>query len=105
MLDVSNLIVYINGEFIPGPEASISVFDRGLLYGDAVFEGIREYDGKVFKLDEHIDRLYRSAQIIALQIPFEKPEIKKSLLKYFSEINYKILISAQLLPVESVEWA
>jgi len=45
MLDITNLIVYVNGEFVPGPEAHVSVFDRGLLYGDAVFEGIREYSG------------------------------------------------------------
>ncbi|MBF0528774.1 MAG: branched-chain-amino-acid transaminase [Deltaproteobacteria bacterium] len=81
MLDITKLIVYVNGRFVPGPEAGISVFDRGLLYGDAVFEGIREYSGRVFKLDEHIDRLYDSAQIIALHIPLSKNEIKEIILE------------------------
>ncbi|MBC7264478.1 MAG: branched-chain-amino-acid transaminase [Chloroflexi bacterium] len=75
------MIVYINGDFVPGPQAKISVFDRGLLYADAIFEGIREYSGKVFKLDEHIDRLYESAQIIGLRIPLSKAEMKGVILE------------------------
>ncbi|MFB6215309.1 MAG: aminotransferase class IV, partial [Candidatus Bipolaricaulia bacterium] len=61
--------IYLKGEFVPEDEAKISVFDHGLLYGDGVFEGIRAYDGYVFKLDEHLDRLYRSAGAIKLNIP------------------------------------
>jgi len=61
--------VYIDGNFYPKNEAKISVFDHGLLYGDGVFEGIRSYDGKVFKLDEHLSRLYQSAKSIDLHIP------------------------------------
>ena len=61
--------VYINGQFYSKDEAKISVFDHGLLYGDGVFEGIRVYENKVFKLKEHIDRLYESAQTIMLSIP------------------------------------
>ena len=57
-----NLQVYIDGEFYPKSQAKISVYDHGFLYGDGVFEGIREYNGVVFKLKEHIDRLYRSAK-------------------------------------------
>ena len=57
MLDIKDLIVYVDGQFVPGPDAKISVFDRGLLYGDAIFEGIREYSGRVFKLDEHLEHL------------------------------------------------
>jgi branched-chain amino acid aminotransferase len=59
---VKDPVVYIDGEFLPSQEAKISVFDHGLLYGDGIFEGIRIYDGVVFKLDAHLDRLYRSAR-------------------------------------------
>lgn len=64
--------VYIDGEFHDEAEAKISVFDHGLLYGDGVFEGIRAYHGKVFLLQEHLDRLYEGARAIALTIPVEK---------------------------------
>ena len=63
------MTIYLNGKFVPESEAVVSVFDHGLLYGDGVFEGIRTYDGRVFRLREHVDRLYRSAQAIALSIP------------------------------------
>lgn len=62
-------LVYINGEFFPPEEAKISVFDHGLLYGDGVFEGIRVYNGRVFKLNEHLQRLYRGAKVILLNLP------------------------------------
>ena len=61
--------IYMNGKMVPEKEAKVSVFDHGLLYGDGVFEGIRAYNGRVFMLEEHIDRLYRSAKAIALEIP------------------------------------
>lgn len=61
--------VYISGKFVPQEEAKISVFDHGLLYGDGVFEGIRSYGGKVFRLRQHIARLYESAKAIWLEIP------------------------------------
>jgi branched-chain amino acid aminotransferase len=61
--------VYIGGKFVAQEEAKISVFDHGLLYGDGVFEGIRSYGGKVFRLLEHIARLYESAKAIWLEIP------------------------------------
>jgi len=66
------LLVYVDGKYYPKSEAKISVFDHGLLYGDGVFEGIREYNGVVFKLKEHIDRLYHSAHVITLKIPLTK---------------------------------
>ncbi len=76
----SELQVYIDGNFYPKSEAKISVFDHGLLYGDGIFEGIRAYDGLVFKLKEHIDRLYRSAHMIMLSIPIDREEmIEKTL--------------------------
>jgi branched-chain amino acid aminotransferase len=71
----SELQVYIDGHFYPKSEAKISVFDHGLLYGDGIFEGIRAYDGIVFKLKEHIDRLYRSAHMIMLPIPIDREEM------------------------------
>jgi branched-chain amino acid aminotransferase len=61
--------IYISGKFVPQEEAKISVFDHGLLYGDGVFEGLRSYRGKVFRLVEHIARLYESAKAIWLEIP------------------------------------
>jgi branched-chain amino acid aminotransferase len=67
-----SLKVYINGKYFNKEEANISVFDHGLLYGDGVFEGIRSYNRLVFKLKEHIDRLYESAQGIMLTIPMSK---------------------------------
>lgn len=81
MLNFDELIVYINGKFVPGSQATISVFDRGLLYADAVFEGIREYSGRVFRLDAHLDRLYESALIIGLTIPLSKDELKEVILE------------------------
>src|SRR6267142_3506607 len=61
--------IYINGKFYDKPDAKISVYDHGLLYGDGVFEGIRIYAGKAFKLKEHVARLYESARTIQLEIP------------------------------------
>jgi branched-chain amino acid aminotransferase len=61
--------IYISGKFVPQEDAKISVFDHGLLYGDGVFEGLRSYRGKVFRLHDHITRLYESARAIWLEIP------------------------------------
>jgi len=69
------LKVYINGELVEKEDAKISVFDHGLLYGDGVFEGIRIYHGKTFRLKEHIDRLWRSAKLIMLEIPMSREEM------------------------------
>ena len=60
--------VYLNGKFVDSKKASISIFDHGLLYGDGVFEGIRSYDGVVFRLKEHVNRLYRSAAAIRMNL-------------------------------------
>jgi branched-chain amino acid aminotransferase len=67
--------VYIGGKLYDKSEARISVFDHGLLYGDGVFEGIRAYSGRVFRLRQHVDRLYESAQGIYLQIPISREEM------------------------------
>lgn len=73
--------IYIDGEYYPKSQAKISVYDHGLLYGDGVFEGIRAYEGIVFKLKEHIERLYRSAHAIILEIPMSKEEMIEAVLK------------------------
>lgn len=73
------LKVYIDGKLYPKEKAKISVFDHGLLYGDGVFEGIRSYNGRVFRLKEHLDRLYNSAKAIWLTIPMTKEEMAKAI--------------------------
>jgi len=70
-----NLKIYIDGNFYDQTEAKISVFDHGLLYGDGVFEGIRFYNDRVFRFDEHIDRLWDSARAIALELPMSNSDI------------------------------
>jgi len=75
------MLIYIDGEFLPKAEAKVSVFDHGLLYGDGVFEGIRSYNGGVFKLDEHLERLYDSAKSIMLQIPISIETMKETVLE------------------------
>lgn len=73
--------IYIDGEFHDKENAKISVFDHGLLYGDGVFEGIRFYHGRVFRLEEHIDRLFDSARAIALDIGMEKSAVAEATLE------------------------
>ncbi|MEM4699573.1 MAG: branched-chain-amino-acid transaminase [Candidatus Nezhaarchaeales archaeon] len=74
-------LVYIDGRLYPASEAKISVYDHGLLYGDGVFEGVRVYDGLVFKLREHIDRMYESAKVIKLDIPMTKEEMVRAVVE------------------------
>lgn len=70
--------VYVDGQYFDEDDARISVFDHGFLYGDGVFEGIRAYNGRVFKLDEHIVRLYRSARSIALEMGMSEEEMSEA---------------------------
>lgn len=70
--------VYLNGKLVDKEQATVSVYDHGLLYGDGVFEGIRVYGGKVFLLEDHIDRLYESAAAIRLQIPMAPAELTRA---------------------------
>jgi len=74
-------IIYLNGKYVQEEDAKISVFDHGFLYGDGVFEGIRAYGGKVFKLDEHLIRLYESAKSILLDVPESYQEMRESVLE------------------------
>ncbi len=71
--------VWLNGELIPTEKAAVSVFDHGLLYGDGVFEGIRAYHGRIFKLDSHLKRLYASAAAIRLEIPYEVDILRQAI--------------------------
>ena len=73
------LKIYINGKLYDKKDAKISVYDHGLLYGDGVFEGIRSYGGKVFRLAEHLDRLWDSAKAIWLEIPISKEKMAKAI--------------------------
>jgi branched-chain amino acid aminotransferase len=83
------LLVYVDGSYYPKSQAKISVFDHGLLYGDGIFEGIRAYNGSVFKLKEHIDRLYRSAHMIMLEIPLAKEQMIQAVLETLRKNSLK----------------
>ena len=72
------LQVYVNGKFYDKDKAVVSVFDHGLLYGDGVFEGMRSYNGKVFRLEDHIKRLYESARSVWIDIPMTQEEMCKA---------------------------
>ncbi|MGC4376210.1 branched-chain-amino-acid transaminase [Fictibacillus sp. Mic-4] len=81
--------VYVNGEFVAKEDAKISVYDHGFLYGDGVFEGIRVYDGNVFRLDEHLQRLYDSAKSIMLTIPHTKEELTNIIIETLQRNQYR----------------
>jgi branched-chain amino acid aminotransferase len=72
------LKVYVTGQLYDKDDAKISVYDHGLLYGDGVFEGMRSYGGKVFRLEQHLERLWNSAKAIALEIPLSRPALAKA---------------------------
>lgn len=73
--------IYLDGKFVEKEDAKISVFDHGFLYGDGIFEGIRAYNGRVFRLKEHLDRLWASAKAINLTIPMQQKDIEKAVIK------------------------
>jgi len=81
--------IFIDGEIVPEDQAQISVFDHGFLYGDGVFEGIRAYNGRVFKLEEHIRRLFESAHSIMLSIPYDRQEMVGLVLETVKANNLK----------------
>ncbi len=80
-MTVPNMKVFIDGRHVDKADAKVSVFDHGLLYGDGVFEGIRIYNRRIFKLDEHLERLYDSAKAILLKIPMEFEALKKAVIE------------------------
>ena len=73
--------IYVDGKFFAEADAKVSVFDHGLLYGDGIFEGIRFYNGRVFRLEAHLDRLWDSARSICLEIPMSVSEMTEALLE------------------------
>lgn len=85
----ANLLIYLDGKLVPESEAKISVFDHGLLYGDGVFEGIRIYNGRVFRLTEHLNRLYDCAKAICLTIPLSYEEMEKATLETVAANNLR----------------
>lgn len=93
-----DLVIYFNGKFVPKQEARTSIYDHGFLYGDGVFEGIRAYNGRVFRLDEHLDRMYDSAKAIDLKIPLSKDEMKKAIIETMKRNNLK---DAYIRPIVS----
>ncbi len=82
-------LVYINGEFVPSEEAKISVFDKGFLFGDGVFEGIRAYEGRIFRLDEHLKRLYNSAKALLINVPLSFEDMRKAVIETVKRNNLK----------------
>ncbi|WP_018130640.1 branched-chain-amino-acid transaminase [Effusibacillus pohliae] len=81
-------LVYLDGEFVPKSRAVVSVFDHGFLYGDGIFEGIRCYSGNVFRLREHIKRLYESAKSILLDIPLTPEEMESAVVETLRRNGY-----------------
>lgn len=75
------MLIYMDGKLVPKEEANVSVFDHGLLYGDGIFEGIRVYDGNIFRLHEHIGRLYESAKTIGLDFPLTPEEVEAATIR------------------------
>ena len=90
--------IYLDGKFVPEEQATVSVFDHGFLYGDGVFEGIRAYDGRVFRLEDHVQRLFDSAQAIMLTIPLSQEEMCEAILETLRKNN---LSNAYIRPIVS----
>src|SRR5512139_2915275 len=93
-----SMLMYLDGKFVPEEEAKVSVLDHGFLYGDGVFEGIKAYNGRIFGLDEHVDRFYESAQSMMLQLPLSREEMKKAILETVRRNNLR---DAYIRPVAS----
>lgn len=85
----AELQVFLNGEWVPESQARVSVFDHGLLYGDGVFEGIRAYNGRVFRLADHMERLYDSAKAIALEVPYARERFGELILEALRKNNLR----------------
>jgi branched-chain amino acid aminotransferase len=91
-------VVYVNGRFTAKEDATVSVYDHGFLYGDGVFEGIRVYNGRIFKLDAHVDRLFESAHTLGLGIPLSRQEMIQAILE---TVRRSELRDAYIRPVVS----
>ena len=90
------MIIYCDGKYLPEEQARVSLFDHGFLYGDGVFEGIRCYNGRVFRLKDHIDRLYDSAKTIDLKPPISKEEMTEAICETLRRNN---LTDAYIRPI------
>ena len=75
------LVTYVNGVFLAKDEAKISVYDHGYLYGDGIFEGIRAYGGRIFRLEQHLDRLYDSARFLMLEVPLARDQMREAIVE------------------------
>ena len=84
-----SLIVYMNGQFVKEEDAKVSIWDHGYLYGDGIFEGIRAYNGRLFRLREHLVRLYRSARSLKLPVPLEIEDMEKAVIETCRKNNLK----------------
>ena len=89
MSETKEPLIYVDGEYYPKSQAKISVYDHGLLYGDGIYEAIREYDGVIFKLREHIDRLFESAKSIKLDLGITKEEMEKLVIETVKKNGYR----------------
>ena len=96
-----SLKIYVAGKLYDKEDAKISVYDHGLLYGDGVFEGMRSYDGVVFRLAEHLDRLWKSARAIMLEIPISMDEMEKAV-KVVEDGEYSVLFLLNATTVEQL---
>jgi branched-chain amino acid aminotransferase len=92
----SSMIIYLDGKYLPDDQARVSVFDHGFLYGDGVFEGIRAYHGRIFRLKEHLDRLFDSAKTIDLSPPISKEEMTEAICETLRRNN---LTDAYIRPI------
>jgi len=92
------MLMYLDGKFVPEDEAMVSVLDHGFLYGDGVYEGIKAYNGRIFGLDEHVERFYESAQSIMLELPLSRDEMKRAIIETVKRNNLK---DAYIRPVAS----
>jgi branched-chain amino acid aminotransferase len=90
------MIIYYDGKYLPDDQAKVSVFDHGFLYGDGVFEGIRAYNGRIFRLKEHLDRLYDSAKTIDITPPVSKEELTEAICETLRRNN---LTDAYIRPI------
>lgn len=89
MSGMAERIVYVGGEFVPESEARISILDHALLYGDGVFETVSVWNGRIFKLDEHIDRCFRSMAAIALPSPVPREEMRRLIIETVRRNGYE----------------
>ena len=96
--------IYLDGEYVTKENAKVSVFDHGFLYGDGIFEGIRIYNGNIFKCKEHLDRLYDSAKSIDLVIPWHMKNCWKLWPKPFDAMTCGMGISVSWYPAVPAIW-